>query len=363
MSAAALYQDLIANPTFNMKRIQRAGGANALGRSTQDLGFRPETKLKDPEKRQFDQQFELDAAMWYGAIMTGPNAYTILRLFHMFYYAGVIYRSGKGNGEWDDWSNNNFVNLASLLSHGGRVTVQIPTLRQGGGTLWTWLNQDDEIQPRGYATHGLDTQSETGIFRGHKLRISEKGASGKLGFVKGAYQSLKGHVQGRHYSFNVALGGEGNLNPFSASTDLTKGTFTPIKGDGLNGHVYINYMPPTENGYGGLLVGCENAEHGRGSNPHTKAGHGLGGAQKVSAAGGFKWTKLKCGPQKEYGGLICDLTDRDDDLDWLTTRPLMDPDKLDGKTQLVRPVNGFTAGGNVLAAALGARRQAMGMGD
>ncbi|MFN7726932.1 MAG: hypothetical protein ACK5QH_17890 [Rubrivivax sp.] len=363
MSAAALYQDLIVNPTFNMKRIQRAGGPRALGLSTKDLGLRPETKLKDPEKRQFDQQFELDAAMWYGAIMTGPNSYTTLRLFHLFYYAGVIYRAGKGEGEWDDWSNNGFGNLASLLSHGGRVTVQIPTLAQGGGALWAWLNQDNEIQPRGYATHGLDTQAEVGIFRGHKMRIIEKGASGKLGFFKGAYQSVKGHVQGRHYSYNVALGGEGNMNPFSASTDLTAATFKPIKGDGLNGHVYINYMPPTQTEYGGLLVGCENAEHGKGSNPHTKAGHGLGGAQKVSAAGGFKWTKLKCGPMKEYGGLVCDLTDRGADLDWILGRDLLDPDRLSGKTSTVLPVNGVKAGGAFLANALASRRRAMGYDD
>jgi hypothetical protein len=335
-----------------MKQIQKAGGRAAYGRTVQQLGLRPETRIKSPDQRKFDQQFEIDAAMWFGAIVTGPNSYEILRLFHLFYYAGVIYRSGERSNEWGDWSNNNFGNVASLLSHGGRVMVQIPTIPNGGAGLWNWLNSDGGIGSRGYATHGMSHQNPREIFRGHRLGLSEK---------KGAWQSLKGHVQGRHYSFNVALGGEGNLNPFSSATDLAqKMTWKPIKGDGLNGHVYLNYKPPTNTAIGGLLVGCENAEHGKGSNPHTGAGHGLGGAQKVAAAGGLKWTKLKCGPKKTYGGLICDLTDRGQTLDWILGRDLMDAEKLDGKTGTVLPVNVGASVPGSLQAAMADRRKAMG---
>ena len=57
--------------------------------------------------------------------------------------------------------------------------------------------------------------------------------------------------------------------------------------------------------------------------------------------------------------MICDLTDRADDLDWLTTSPLIDPDRLSGKTSFVRPANGFSAVGGVLSAALAARRRGL----
>ena len=331
MSASQLYQSMIVNSTYNMKKIQKEGGSKVLGMSVQQLGLRPETSIKSPEQRKYGQQFEIDAAMWYGAIMTGPNSYEILRLFHLLYYAGVIYKSGKESNAWDDWSNNRFGNVASLLSHGGRVMVQIPTIGKGGLKLWEWLNQDGGIGPRGWATHGMSSiKQPKKIFRGHQLYLSEN---------KGAWQSFKGHVQGRHYSFNVALGGEGNLNPFSSATDLKHSmTWKPIKGDGLNGHVYLNYMPPTVTAVGGLLVGCENAEHGKGKTPHTGAGHGMGGAQKIAAAGGLKWTTLKVGPQKTYGGLICDLTDRGETLDWILSRDLINPERLDGATATVLPV-------------------------
>ena len=64
----------------------------------------------------------------------------------------------------------------------------------------------------------------------------------------------------------------------------------------------------------------------------------MGGAQKIAAAGGLKWTTLKVGPQKTYGGLICDLTDRGETLDWILSRDLINPERLDGATATVLPV-------------------------
>lgn len=355
MAASQHYESLIVNPTRNCDKIRQVGRDHAMGQSVQQLGLKPETRLLPTDQRQFTQQFDLDAAMWYGAIMTGPNSMVTLRLFHLFYYAGVICKSGPGGADWSDWADNDFGNLASLLSHGGRVLVQIPTSQKGGDALWNWLQLENAILRRGYATHGLAHTEPYPLIRGHQGYLAEKGG----GFT-GKWQSIKGHAQGRHFAFNVALGGEDNRNPFSASNDDTKATYKPIKGDGLNGHVYINYMPPSNTQVGGLLVGCENAEHGKGSNPHTKAGHGLGGAQKVSATGGEKWTKLKCGPRQEYGGLICDLTDRADDLAWVLSRPLLDPNLLDAKTGTVLPVNVGPPAQGSIAEAMANRRRAMG---
>jgi len=286
-----------------------------------DFGLRPEIIIRPPNLRQYDQQWDLDAALWFGAIETGPCSDVIKKLFHIFYYGGVMYRFQNA---WLDWHDNPFANVASLLSHGQRVLVQIPTAAKGGNALWNWLNAVDQIQHRGYATHGLSTLNRPeNLISGHRRYLSEK---------HGKWQSFKGHVQSRHYFFNPAVGGIGNRNPFSAANDDQNLTFIPIAADGLNGHIYINYRPPANNVVGGMLIGCENAEHGKGKNPHTAAGHGLGGRQKVSACGGKKWSELRCGPQAEYNGLICDLTDFRNNLNWLISRNLFNHDRLDAKT-------------------------------
>ena len=78
------------------------------------------------------------------------------------------------------------------------------------------------------------------------------------------------------------------------------------------------------------------------------------------ATGGKKWTQLKCGPQIEYGGMICDLTDRASNLSWILDRPLLDPDRLDESTSTVIPVNNAKGAPAPLVDALAARRRAMG---
>jgi putative RNase toxin 11 of polymorphic toxin system len=326
MAASQLYQLFIENPTKNIARRR-----SPIMKLT---GYLPEQKLQNSEIRLLGtQQFELDAAMWYGAIRTGPYKWLLTKLFHIFYHAGVMYnRNDQG---WKDWSTDSSGNVASLLSHGQRVLVQIPTRQKGGEELWAWLNQPNQIPSRPYATHGQSCLSKpVNLIKGHRQYVVEKG-----GGVTGWGQSVSGRLLGRHFAFNVALGGNGNRNPFSPTNDDEALTYKPIKADGLNGHVYINYMPPENNSVGGMLVGCENAQHGKGSNPHTGAGHGLGGSQKVSACGGLKWSTMKSGPLKEYNGFICDLTDRRTDLKWLIDAELFDPDLLDGPTRPVVPVN------------------------
>lgn len=350
MSAKLLYEQLIANTTWNTNNVRKekmaAKRRNADFNTNILMRLRPQKTLKPLNARQFDQQFELDAAMWYGAIMAGskPFGKTILRLFTIFYRAGVIYKTTDG---WEDWRLNSFGNLASLLSHGQRVLVQIPDLGHGGGTIWDWLNTDDEIPQRGWATHGLSHRnSPIDLILGHRLHLCEE---------HGWRQSWKGHHFDRHYAFNPALGGDGNRNPFSATNNDAEFTFKKIEADGQNGHVYIYYRAPGNAETGGLLVGCENAEKGKGDNPHTKKGHGWGSRQEVSACGGHKWSKLKCGPKDEYNGLICDLADRGNNLIWLTGAPLIDPDLLDGKTEPVMPCGNIAP---VLRQGLAARLRA-----
>jgi hypothetical protein len=349
MPASQLYQLIIENPTFNVTKLKDNPIWGQIIRSPNEalkqvarvitpagIGLRPEQTLPAIEHRSDFQQFQLDAAMWYGAIATGPCTDLLLKLFHIFFYAGVMYCTTRNCSSWEDWNSNGSGNVASVLSHGQRVLVQIPSIQKGGAALWTWLNEGTPIPQRGWATHGQSHITPRDLIRGHRQYIEEKGG-GFLGIprVKGWAQAASGHVLHRHYGFNVALGGVGRRNPFSAANNDSTASFVPIQADGLNGHVYINYMPPSNDSVGGMLVGCENAEPNRGKNPHTKAGHGLGGAQEVSVCGGKKWSKMACGPRSEYGGLICDLTGGHEDLDWLINKPLFDKDWLDQRTQQV----------------------------
>ena len=337
MSARTCWDLLISYPTEDINDILRHKAAKIMGLKPPPR--RPRRQLDDFTLRQFSQQSLLDAAMWYGAIHTGPCGDTIQKIFHIFYYAGVMYRS---KDKWDDWSNNQFVNTACLLSHGQRVMVQIPTKKDGGDRLWQWLNTPDQIPPRDYATHGM-SHRRTGskeLIKGHRLYFNEDVGWGT---------SLYGRMTGRHYGFNPALGGLNYRNPFSPTNDdkklhhlpktmtrwKTYIPYLPIKADGLNGHVYVYYRPPGKNELGGMLIGCENAQHGAGKNPHTKAGHGLGGRQEVSACGGKKWTKWGIGPAREHAGLICDLTDQPNFVNLLVSKNLFNPDRLDRPTKPV----------------------------
>ena len=333
MPASQLYRQFVENPTRNIiSRRDVSTRDNPFGRSR--LHVLPQRQLLTLDIRTTGQQFELDAAMWYGAIKTGPWKMLLTKIFHIFYHAGVMYTI---KGGWKDWSTNKDGNVASLLSHGQRVLVQIPSVENGGAALWKWLNEPDQIPTRSAATHGQSRITPEVLMKGHHQYVKEK---------KGWMQAPSGFFLGRHFGVNVALGGRGNRNPFSATNNDEAFSYRPIQADGRDGHVYINYMAPEQGKVGGLLIGCENAEHGKGGNPHTGATHSLTGeSQKISACGGKKWSDMTVGPWTEYNGLICDLVNtRYENLDWLTGTGLFDPDRLDGPTNEVPDATGKVVG-------------------
>jgi hypothetical protein len=208
--------------------------------------------------------------------------------------------------------------------------------------VWEWLNADGVIHERGFATHGLaPADRPDALPAGRRLHWVEK---------KGKLESLKGWAKDRHFAFNVALGGVGEANPTSAATVIDRASgrveWTPVAEDGLNGHVYVYYRPPTTgHEWGGLMIGCENAEHGAGTNPHTGCGHGLGGSQALSATGGVKfkaWAGAE-GPDVNVTGLACDLTGFPSERDlraWLGSDALsgFDPQDIAAPTNPVPPL-------------------------
>jgi hypothetical protein len=336
MPAAALYTRYIDNYRRNIEDVN-----NGYRGPQQHLAVNVNP---NPDHRTGVQQQELDAAMWYGACTTGSaqEQVWIRKIFHLFKYAGVMVFGAAG---WADWSLQNFP-IACLMAHGGRINVQTPGFRVQGAyvdPVWNWLNGGNPIPARGYATHGMNTRNAQPLIQGHMQHFTES---------HGALTSVWGHMKNRHFAFNPALGGLGQINPTSRATQVAANQYqyVPVAQGGVDGHIYVYYRPPYRRHlFGGMLIGCENAQHGAGVNPHTAAGHGLGGRQAISATGGRKWDDWNAGgaaaPARNYTGFICDLVPHGDTQPninaYLVANPLFDPDDLDQPPNAVPNVVGW----------------------
>lgn len=285
---------LDAAVAYNTKILSRngvlPGGLPAQGTSAKDVGGL--MKLGAWNWSQNDTygqtQMELDVAMWYGA-MASPGAVgafgLIRNCFHLLYYGQMAAK--RQDGTWSTWRSFNWP-LAMALSHGGRVLVQLPRLANMPGmthlNFWTWLWDYRTPRARAAATHGIDrgTDPAEALPGGFVLHMKEVG--GKLA----AFKTSKG---GNHYGIEIALGGAGNANPFSGKA---------VAPNGASGHLYLYYLPPEANQYGGLLIGCEgsappdrkNAKH----DDQFGGGHSIfGGSNTFSGTGGLKFggAKLK----------------------------------------------------------------------
>jgi len=283
-----------------------------------------------PSRPTADEQFELDVAFWYGTLTQGdPNEREFLkRVFIVLYYGGLLYYGPSG---WAEWARSD-IPIAAVLSHGGRVLIQLPRVRQGAlDAFLQWLQGPGNIitnNARLAATHGIEPFSVpfpiTGVNRWHRLN------------------EIKSGGKGRHYGVNISLGGTGNINPISGNR---------IASNGEHGHLYVYYLPPTAETYGGLLIGLEGSapvdawdnRTSIGHTPGTKgrsgklgiAGyvaraaikdkvfgdptlftpdqtggyHKLGARQQYSPTGNAKWEQLPVGPRRVYNGMLVDLTE------------------------------------------------------
>lgn len=306
------------------------------------------------------QQFKLDCALWYASlnVSAGSSEKTSLlkRFFNVLYHGGLLYHSAG----WHSWASSN-IPLASVLSHGGRVLIQLPFAKyEGDNEFFNWLGGgpgDGNIisaNRRLKATHGIDALSFSEmkpLCNGRFHRVHEGKSDHKL----------------KHYGINIALGGEGMIHPI---------TGTQVHANGEFGHLYIYYMAPETDKYGGLLVGCEGSasidawerssfylEHHRRMKTHeaiipivkalwrekvqhdesgwtpdpTGGYHKLGARQIYGAGGGHKWDHLPEGPDRVYNAFIVDLADTG--WKFLQNCSDFDPQKLGTSGAPPRPVH------------------------
>lgn len=257
--------------------------------------------------RSAQQQFELDTAMWYGAYQFCRNndkKYLIARIFMVLQWGGLFFQRDQA---WSTW-NGSGIPLASALSHGGRVIVQLPP-GQPARDFWNWLwgNLNPEQNHRSAATHGATYNKRAEIVR-TKLKFYKED---KLGSLSPRAQNA---FTGYQYGVNIGLGGDGNRNPFSGLV---------IDDQGEHGHLYLYFRP--ENDYNSLcMIACEDSApmdryHGtlrglfRGDFATGQTGHAhkFGGSGAFSGTGGKKWEQkgwTNNGPDDKINGMFIDLS-------------------------------------------------------
>lgn len=143
---------------------------------------------------------------------------------------------------------------AALLSHGGRVKITIPPLKdtpdQDQNAFIRWLiggleNLEDTKSNKTNKRSVFYRSAATHTFKRTNEEVKEKKISS---FNPLHYPTfLKDFLNKRHLGMNVGLGDENKVAPENGSY----------------GHVYMHWLPPEENKPGGLLIGCENSPPGK----------------------------------------------------------------------------------------------------
>lgn len=204
-----------------------------------DMLFGPHKKLDYKYKSLTPkEQYVADVGYWYGTLLRPGASWKgdlLKRMWGIIWHGGLWMRSGGESGVWKAWAHTNLP-IASCLSHGGRVLVQLmpePNEKQRD-RVWNWLWGGQRAQSRKKATHG--------VAFGHYGNMPD----GRPKYVK----ETKSGKGGNHFGVNIAGGGNGNINPISGKK---------ISNNGRHGHLYIRYKAPTPEKCGALLFGAEDS--------------------------------------------------------------------------------------------------------
>ena len=298
-------------------------------------GTRTENQIKQALRtKNFKAQYDSDIAFWYGTLtdnLLPAHVFFFQRVFTILHLGKLCYKNNQGI--WVKWKDSG-IPIASSVSHGGRVMIQLPNNAGETKTLWKWLwtgltavdNQDFDpnvqFRPpvRASATHGIGNKGSErmpagcGIKKIVELKYST--FSLKKSSIGHAIKDRRKQNTGkpRHFGLNIALGGSNNINPFS---------YHKIIPNGSHGHFYVFYKRPKPNKHGGLLFGCEGScptdmaqndtETGRWmgkSWPKDQTGHlhTIGSSGTYSPTGGKKWKDMSWHPAGPKSDMFIDLS-------------------------------------------------------
>jgi hypothetical protein len=226
--------------------------------------------------------------MWYGAITqpgTGWKGDMLKRLFLVLHGGGLM----VNRDPWVSWASLGQP-ICGSISHGARVLIWLPE-GDDRGEFWRWLWVGHDPETRGAATHGIKPAAE----------IEDIAFPNEV--MKGVVET-KGDENVDHFGINIALGGNGRMNPISGKTSSE---------NGKHGHLYIAYFTQIKHTFSrnenvarkAILVNCEQSAPFdrqvavKGTFGKVKSlfrgidvpdqyggGHGLGGHSRFAATGG-----------------------------------------------------------------------------
>jgi len=276
------------------------------------------------ENRSSAKQFEVDTAMWHGAIHHPGSHWKgefLKRLFCVLAYGGLVVKRDVDTWvAWADWKGG--APICSSISHGARVLITLPET-DTNEAFWTWLWGNTVPEARGAATHGVEP-----IPGGEVDLLPPKRV------MKGLRET-KGDKNVDHFGVNVCLGGNGYMNPISGKI---------ISENGKHGHVYIAYYKGVKHRFRSdevaprraILVNCEQSSPidrqvaTKGKSGSVKSffggisvpdqyggGHGLGGHSRFASTGGDDFSyggeptqlgEYGCARGFYYDGMYIDLS-------------------------------------------------------
>jgi hypothetical protein len=197
-------------------------------------------------------------------------------------------------------SSEEKIPLASILSHGGRVLIELPPLIKGKDPqeFFNWLTaQANNGEKNPALIKRIAGTHSTKIKNGERVETNPKGIA-----------QIPDIIAGKHFGVNVGLGDEKS----------------PGQDNGTNGHVYIHWSPPSETKSGSLLIGCEGSAPGKQNSKSGKKHGWKGTPSTLSPTRGDKFLALVSSPIHpiEVGGLRVKLSV--DQIDSLTQKKAND---------------------------------------
>lgn len=205
------------------------------------------------------QQMAWDSYLWQRALEqpgTIGKQPLLRHVFMVLRWGGMMFRPKKSENNWRRWSDVGWA-IASAISHGGRVMIQLPRTRPGQAGedhgFFRWLTdglagQGECFERQGTHSTGNRVDNWSQLLDG-RIKVLEE----LKGLGHGAGQGL-GTSKGKSYGVNLALGG--NLSKTMATNHL-------ITDNGDHGHLYLFHRPPTPDKFGGVLIGTEGEAPGR----------------------------------------------------------------------------------------------------
>jgi len=242
-------------------------------------------KQNSLRNRSADEQLSNDAIQWDAYLhskderaASKEKKLIMARIFTIIQHCGLQ----AANDHPTDCS----LNLASVLSHGGRLVIQVPKITDANEDPNRLLDailgdknkkgEQGVFYARPFASHTLNVEGD----RVNEGLLKTTGLDGDYALL------LKDKFNKRHFGMDIGVGYAGVMPE-----------------DGSHGHVYLYWLAPTLQSPGGLMIGVETAAPGK-TNPYGTI-HGASALKgEFTPTGGTKFSSEPFAAHREAGLIL-----------------------------------------------------------